>query len=115
MSSLPPVPADLPDAPLTVDSPGDVPAVDPGFVRVAAIDCGTNSIRLLIADVDAERNQLRDHVRLMEVVRLGQGVDKTEVGSSGAGAHVGCNPPVCAVVSALWCAAHSFCGDVSHS
>lgn len=77
MSSLPSVPADLPDAPLTVDSPGDVPAVDPGFVRVAAIDCGTNSIRLLIADVDAERNQLRDHVRLMEVVRLGQGVDKT--------------------------------------
>jgi exopolyphosphatase / guanosine-5'-triphosphate,3'-diphosphate pyrophosphatase len=44
-------------------------------MRVAAIDCGTNSIRLLIADV--ESNKLREVVREMEVVRLGQGVDKT--------------------------------------
>ncbi|MTA17601.1 MAG: exopolyphosphatase, partial [Actinobacteria bacterium] len=44
-------------------------------MRVAAIDCGTNSIRLLIADV--ESNKLREVVRDMEVVRLGQGVDKT--------------------------------------
>ncbi|CAB4339377.1 MAG: exopolyphosphatase [Actinobacteria bacterium] len=44
-------------------------------MRVAAIDCGTNSIRLLIADVTSEG--LRDIVRTMIVVRLGQGVDRT--------------------------------------
>jgi exopolyphosphatase / guanosine-5'-triphosphate,3'-diphosphate pyrophosphatase len=44
-------------------------------VRVAAIDCGTNSIRLLIADVDG--GKLRDVVREMRIVRLGQGVDET--------------------------------------
>jgi exopolyphosphatase/guanosine-5'-triphosphate,3'-diphosphate pyrophosphatase len=45
--------------------------------RVAAIDCGTNSIRLLIADVDPERATLTDVDRRMEIVRLGQGVDTT--------------------------------------
>jgi exopolyphosphatase / guanosine-5'-triphosphate,3'-diphosphate pyrophosphatase len=44
-------------------------------MRVAAIDCGTNSIRLLVADV--EGGVLRDVERLMEVVRLGEGVDRT--------------------------------------
>jgi exopolyphosphatase/guanosine-5'-triphosphate,3'-diphosphate pyrophosphatase len=44
-------------------------------MRVAAIDCGTNSIRLLIADVSA--SGMRDVVREMTVVRLGQGVDAT--------------------------------------
>ena len=44
-------------------------------MRVAAIDCGTNSIRLLIADIDG--NSSREITRQMEVVRLGQGVDKT--------------------------------------
>ena len=44
-------------------------------LRVAAIDCGTNSIRLLIADIDG--TNFREVTRLMEVVRLGQGVDKT--------------------------------------
>lgn len=44
--------------------------------RVAAIDCGTNSIRLLVADVAAD-GSLTDLVRRMEVVRLGQGVDRT--------------------------------------
>jgi exopolyphosphatase/guanosine-5'-triphosphate,3'-diphosphate pyrophosphatase len=44
-------------------------------LRVAAIDCGTNSIRLLIADI--EGTNFREVTRLMEVVRLGQGVDKT--------------------------------------
>jgi len=43
--------------------------------RVAAIDCGTNSIRLLIADLDQGR--LRDVHREMRIVRLGQGVDAT--------------------------------------
>ena len=44
-------------------------------MRVAAIDCGTNSIRLLIADVDG--TNFREVARDMEIVRLGQGVDKT--------------------------------------
>ena len=44
-------------------------------MRVAAIDCGTNSIRLLIADIDG--GNFREITRQMEVVRLGQGVDKT--------------------------------------
>ncbi len=45
--------------------------------RVAAIDCGTNSLRLLIADVDPVRHELADVERRMEIVRLGQGVDAT--------------------------------------
>lgn len=44
--------------------------------RVAAVDCGTNSIRLLVADVDG-RGGLVDVVREMEVVRLGEGVNET--------------------------------------
>ena len=44
-------------------------------MRVAAIDCGTNSIRLLIADIEGEN--FREIYRAMEIVRLGQGVDKT--------------------------------------
>jgi len=47
------------------------------MTRVAAIDCGTNSIRLLIADVDGSASGLTDVVREMRVVRLGQGVDAT--------------------------------------
>ncbi|MEL4081135.1 MULTISPECIES: Ppx/GppA phosphatase family protein [Arthrobacter] len=43
---------------------------------MAAIDCGTNSIRLLIADRDA-KGRLEDIERRMRVVRLGQDVDKT--------------------------------------
>jgi exopolyphosphatase / guanosine-5'-triphosphate,3'-diphosphate pyrophosphatase len=45
--------------------------------RVAAVDCGTNSLRLLLADVDPGRAELTDVARRMEIVRLGQGVDKT--------------------------------------
>ncbi|MCW2830562.1 MAG: exopolyphosphatase [Aeromicrobium sp.] len=43
--------------------------------RVAAIDCGTNSIRLLISDVGAADKD--DVVREMRIVRLGQGVDQS--------------------------------------
>ncbi|PPL15019.1 Ppx/GppA phosphatase family protein [Microterricola pindariensis] len=46
------------------------------MTRVAAIDCGTNSIRLLIADLDGHGG-LTDVLRTLEVVRLGQGVDRT--------------------------------------
>ncbi|MGZ4550817.1 MAG: Ppx/GppA phosphatase family protein [Blastococcus sp.] len=46
------------------------------MTRVAAIDCGTNSIRLLVADVP-DHGRHTDLLRRMEVVRLGQGVDAT--------------------------------------
>jgi len=45
--------------------------------RVAAIDCGTNSIRLLVADVDQTARTLVDLDRRMVIVRLGQDVDRT--------------------------------------
>jgi exopolyphosphatase / guanosine-5'-triphosphate,3'-diphosphate pyrophosphatase len=45
------------------------------MTRVAALDCGTNSLRLLVADVDGPT--LVDVVRRMEIVRLGEGVDRT--------------------------------------
>src|SRR5690606_17948695 len=44
--------------------------------RVAAVDCGTNSIRLLVADVAGD-GTLTELDRRMEIVRLGQGVDRT--------------------------------------
>jgi len=47
------------------------------MTRVAAIDCGTNSIRLLVADVGEPGSTLTDLTRQMRVVRLGQGVDRT--------------------------------------
>lgn len=47
------------------------------MTRVAAIDCGTNSLRLLVADVDPVAGTLVDLERRMEIVRLGQGVDRT--------------------------------------
>ncbi len=53
------------------------PVSRPDTVRVAAVDCGTNSLRLLIADVDARSGRLADLERRMEIVRLGQGVDAT--------------------------------------
>ncbi|MEW1779459.1 Ppx/GppA phosphatase family protein [Streptomyces sp. NPDC086777] len=47
------------------------------MTRVAAIDCGTNSIRLLVADANPETGELVDLDRRMVIVRLGQGVDRT--------------------------------------
>jgi len=47
------------------------------MTTVAAIDCGTNSIRLLVAEVDAATGALTDLTRQMRVVKLGQGVDRT--------------------------------------
>ncbi|MBO9523047.1 MAG: Ppx/GppA family phosphatase [Nocardioidaceae bacterium] len=47
------------------------------MTRVGAFDCGTNSLRLLIADLDPATGSLDQHVREMRIVRLGQGVDKT--------------------------------------
>jgi exopolyphosphatase/guanosine-5'-triphosphate,3'-diphosphate pyrophosphatase len=53
-------------------------------LRVAAIDCGTNSLRLLVADVDPAAGTLTDVDRRLEIVRLGQGVDATGRLSPGA-------------------------------
>ena len=47
------------------------------MTRVAAVDCGTNSIRLLVADADPRTGELVDLERRMTIVRLGQGVDRT--------------------------------------
>ncbi|AMD86731.1 exopolyphosphatase [Actinomyces radicidentis] len=50
------------------------------MTRVAAIDCGTNTIRLLVADLrepGASGPALTPVTRLNEIVRLGQGVDRT--------------------------------------
>ncbi len=58
------------DSPPVAGAPGSAQ-------RVAAIDCGTNSIRLLVADVDPVAGTLVDLTRTMTVVRLGQGVDRT--------------------------------------
>jgi exopolyphosphatase/guanosine-5'-triphosphate,3'-diphosphate pyrophosphatase len=49
-------------------------------IRVAAIDCGTNSIRLLVSDLtDTPHNgwAKTDHLREMRIVRLGEGVGQT--------------------------------------
>ena len=52
-----------------------------GVRRVAAIDCGTNTIRLLIADAAEQDGNVRlaDVLRTMHTVRLGEGVDTSGV------------------------------------
>src|SRR3954447_8096028 len=45
------------------------------MTRVAALDCGTNSLRLLVADIEGSSST--DVLRRMEIVRLGEGVDRT--------------------------------------
>jgi exopolyphosphatase/guanosine-5'-triphosphate,3'-diphosphate pyrophosphatase len=47
------------------------------LIRVAAFDCGTNSLRLLVADLDPASGEMTELVREMRIVRLGQGVDRT--------------------------------------
>ncbi|MFF9524350.1 exopolyphosphatase [Streptomyces achromogenes] len=47
------------------------------MTRVAAVDCGTNSIRLLVADADPATGELTELDRRMTIVRLGQDVDRT--------------------------------------
>src|SRR5438067_3771991 len=44
------------------------------MARVAAVDIGTNSTRLLVADVD--RGQIGDVERATRITRLGEGVDE---------------------------------------
>lgn len=47
------------------------------MTRVAAVDCGTNTIKLLVADLDAGSGAEHELAREMRMVRLGQGVDRT--------------------------------------
>ena len=47
------------------------------MTRVAAIDCGTNTIKLLVADLDPATGTQDELVREMRMVRLGQDVDRT--------------------------------------
>jgi exopolyphosphatase/guanosine-5'-triphosphate,3'-diphosphate pyrophosphatase len=44
--------------------------------QVAVIDCGTNSIRLLVAEISG--STFKEVIRTMEIVRLGQGVDENK-------------------------------------
>lgn len=53
------------------------PGLSRNLTRVAAFDCGTNSLRLLVADLDPTTGEAVEHVREMRIVRLGQGVDRT--------------------------------------
>ncbi|MBB0969011.1 Ppx/GppA family phosphatase [Dietzia aerolata] len=53
-------------------------------MRVGAVDCGTNSIRLLVAEGVPGRPGLTDVVREMRIIRLGEGVDATGRLSEGA-------------------------------
>ena len=47
------------------------------MTRVAAVDCGTNTIKLLVADLDGATGEEHELVREMRMVRLGQDVDRT--------------------------------------
>ena len=49
------------------------------MTRVAAVDCGTNTLRLLVADLDPATGRAIDVCRRTTIVRLGQGVDSTGV------------------------------------
>ncbi|MDP9820243.1 exopolyphosphatase/guanosine-5'-triphosphate,3'-diphosphate pyrophosphatase [Nocardioides massiliensis] len=46
------------------------------MTRVAAIDCGTNTVKLLVADLEPDGSSV-EHLRTMRMVRLGQDVDRT--------------------------------------
>ena len=47
------------------------------MTRVAAVDCGTNAVRLLVAEISVSSGTLIDLDRRLEITRLGQGVDQT--------------------------------------
>ena len=46
--------------------------------RVAALDCGTNSIRLLIAEENPGASTFTEISRKMSIVKLGEGVDRNK-------------------------------------
>ncbi len=52
--------------------------------RVAALDCGTNTLRLLVADLDPQAGAAHVLDRRSTIVRLGQDVDRTGVFAAAA-------------------------------
>jgi exopolyphosphatase/guanosine-5'-triphosphate,3'-diphosphate pyrophosphatase len=64
-------------------SEGPVLTSTESTVRIGAVDIGTNSVRLLVADVD-ERERLRTAHRMGEISRLGEGLDRTGAIDDGA-------------------------------
>lgn len=60
---------------MTAATPSAAPALAPGSVRVGAIDMGTNSTRLLVADVAAD-GTLTELLRPLRITRLGEDVDR---------------------------------------
>src|SRR6185312_8091528 len=52
-------------------------SVTGAVTRVAAVDCGTNTIKLLVADIDPRAGTQHSLVRELRIVRLGQDVDRT--------------------------------------
>ena len=66
-------------------SEGPVLTSTESTVRIGAVDIGTNSVRLLVADVD-ERERLRTAHRMGEISRLGEGLDRTGAIDDGAAA-----------------------------
>lgn len=69
---------------MTSPDPAGAAPVRVGPVRVGAVDCGTNSIRLLVAEGVPGRPGLTDVTREMRIIRLGEGVDATGRISEGA-------------------------------
>src|SRR6266850_2563867 len=54
------------------------PGSEQSMVRIGAVDIGTNSVRLLVADVD-DKERLKTAHRMGEICRLGEGLDRTGV------------------------------------
>ncbi|MDN4507706.1 Ppx/GppA phosphatase family protein [Dietzia maris] len=69
---------------MTSTGSGSDGSARPGVVRVGAVDCGTNSIRLLVAEGVPGEAGLTDITREMRIIRLGEGVDATGRLSDGA-------------------------------
>lgn len=61
---------------MTVVETGGGSTSGESVTRIAAVDCGTNSIRLLVSEC-GDDGSLSDVVRQMRIVRLGQDVDRT--------------------------------------
>jgi len=62
--------------------------------RVAAVDCGTNSLRLLIVDLDPVAGRAVEVERRTTIVRLGQDVDRTGSFAPSERARIGAEPEV---------------------
>ncbi len=70
---MPPAPRPVPPAPRPV--PSRAALYDPANMRTAVVDIGTNSTRLLVADVDQTTGAVRELHRESQVTRLGDRVD----------------------------------------